>query len=434
MNSDTGRWPGWSWYQAEAGDCDWPTLKGRQRCRVAVIGAGLAGVATAIGLIERGMRDVVVLDADEPGAGASGRNGGFVFAGYSLGNDALIRQVGEESAARLHGYTRESVALIRRRIDRYGIACQVNDAGVMLADWFGEPEAMQAQAERMFHQLGFKLEWVPSDELSAWVDSPRYGGGLFEPGSFHLHPLRHMRELTRVIVESGGRVLGRSGVRSIRRKPNDWQLDTAQGRLDAEEVVLATGGYDRRLARTIQRALQPVATYIAVTEPLGDAGLKRRLPRPVAVYDSRFAFDYYRPLPDTRLLWGGRISMAARSPAAIRRLMRRDLARVFPELAEVGLDYAWGGWMSYARHEMPLLGRTDDGLWYALAFGGHGMATTTLAGEVLAEALCGEGDRLAEFRRWRPVWAGGLLGRVVGQGIYWKAQWQDRLRDRNRRV
>ncbi|WP_376696509.1 NAD(P)/FAD-dependent oxidoreductase [Wenzhouxiangella sp. EGI_FJ10305] len=433
MNSGADQWPGESWYQSEAGARNWAALEGAQRCRVAVVGGGLAGIATAVGLVERGMPDVVVLEAGEPGAGASGRNGGFVFAGYSLGNDDLIDQVGEDVAARLHGHTRASVALIRRRIEQYRIDCQVNDAGVVLADWFDEPETLQATAERMRARLGFELEWIPAAEMGGWVASSRYGGGLFEPGSFHFHPLRHIRGLSAVIESGGGRVFGNSGVRSIRRNGSGWRLETEQGRLDAEQVLLATGGYDRRLVPSVQRALQPVATYIAVTEPLGER-LRDYLPRPVAVYDTRFAFDYYRPLPDTRLLWGGRISMAGRSPAAIRRLMRRDLARVFPGLSDVRLDYAWGGWMSYARHEMPLLGRTGDGVWHALAFGGHGMATTTLAGEVLAEALCGDGQRLAEFERWRPVWAGGLLGRAVGQGIYWRAQLRDFWRDRRRHL
>lgn len=433
MNAGADRWPGESWYRAEAGDSSWRVLEGNQRCGVAVVGGGLAGISTALGLVERGMTDVAVLDAGAPGAGASGRNGGFVFAGYSLGNDALLDQLGDEVAARLHGYTRDAVALIRRRIDRHGIDCQLDDAGVVLADWFDQPETLRATVERMKRRLGFDLDWIPKERMPDWVNSPRYGGGLFEPGSFHFHPLRHIRGLSRVVEAAGGRVFGQSAVEGIRRRGPRWRLRTRQGRLDADQVVLATGGYDRRLLPSVQRALQPVATYIAVTEPLGER-LAACLPRPVAVYDTRFAFDYYRPLPDSRLLWGGRISMASRSPASIRRLMRRDLARVFPGLSGVRLDYAWGGWMSYARHQMPLLGRSREGIWYALAFGGHGMATTTLAGEVMAEALSGDGRRLAEFEPWQPVWAGGLLGRAVGQGIYWKAQLIDRWRDRGRRV
>lgn len=432
MSNTAQRWPGQSWYEAEAGAESRPAVQGRLTCRIAVIGAGLAGVGTALSLIERGCRDVLVVDAGGPGAGASGRNGGFVFAGYSLDNEVLIKQLGACTAATMHGQTRQAVALIRQRIMHYGIDCQLNEAGVLLADWFDQPEALQRHAQRMRTELGFALDWLSPQQREQWVRSPRYGGALYEPGSFHFHPLRHIRGLADVIERSGGQVFGQSPVRRIQRCGSGWRLVCPAGEILAQSVVLATGGYDRRLHRRVQRALQPVATYIAVTEPLGEERLTACLPRPAAVYDTRFAFDYYRPLPDSRLLWGGRISMAGRSPAAIRRLMRRDLRRVFPQLAEVRLDYAWGGWMSYARGQMPLLGQAPDGLWYGLAFGGHGMATTTLAGEVLAEALLGERSRLDMFHHWSPRWAGGVAGRLVGQGIYWHAQLKDWLKDRRK--
>ncbi len=428
MNNTADRWPGRTWYQATSNPLEPDQRVRRKRYQVAVIGAGLAGMSTALGLVERGMPDVCVLDADEPGAGASGRNGGFVFAGYSLDNDALLAQLGGTAARTLHGWTREAVTLIRSRIDRYGIDCQVNDAGVLLADWFGEDARLTGIAKRMRDDLGFRLDPVDRQSMGGYVNSRRYGAGLHEPGSFHFHPLQHIRGLARVIEQGGGAVLSDSPVRSIVRRTGKWHLECEQGEIIADEVVLATGGYDRRLYPAVQRALQPVATYIAVTEPLGGM-LDELMPAPVAVYDTRFAFDYYRPLPDGRLLWGGRISMAARSPGVIRRLMSKDIRRVFPALAGIRFEYAWGGWMSYARHQMPLLGRHVDGLWHALAFGGHGMATTTLAGEVMAEALTGNQERLEAFSRWPPVWAGGLIGRAWGQGFYWFCQARDGVRE-----
>lgn len=427
MNSVANRWPGHTWYQATSTRPQFPRVSGRRRCRVAVVGGGLAGISVALGLIERGERDVLVIEAAEPGAGASGRNGGFVFAGYSLDNDSLVDQLGQTAARTLHGWTREAVSLVRNRIDRYAIDCQVNDAGVLLADWFGDDASLQAFAERMRDRLGFRLDPVDRKAMPDYVRSRRYGAGLHEPGSFHFHPLQHIRGLADVIREAGGDVLAESPVSLIEPRSGGWRLVCEGGEVEATEVVLATGGYDRRLCRSVQRALQPVATYIAVTEPL-DGWIEDIMPVPVAVYDTRFAFDYYRPLPDSRLLWGGRISMAARSPAAIRRLMARDLGRVFPQLAGVRFDHAWGGWMSYARHQMPILGRNPEGLWYALAFGGHGMATTTLAGEVMAEAIAGNDLRLQEFARWPPVWAGGALGRLSIQCYYWLCQARDRLR------
>ena len=429
MNSGGNRWPGDTWYETTSIRPQFQSLSGKRRCRLAVVGGGLTGIAVALGLIERGQNDVLVVDAAEPGAGASGRNGGFVFAGYSLDNDSLVDQLGSTAARTLHGWTREAVALIRKRIDHYDIDCQVNDAGVLLADWFGNEAVLQAFSERMQDRLDFRLDPVGQKQMQEYVRSSRYGAGLHEPGSFHFHPLRHIRGLAEVIRDAGGDVLAESPVRSIEHRSGRWRVVSDRGEVDAAEVVLATGGYDRRLCRSVQRALQPVATYIAVTEPLGD-WIEELMPTPVAVYDTRFAFDYYRPLPDSRLLWGGRISMAARSPSAIRRLMARDLRRVFPQLAGIRFDHAWGGWMSYARHQMPVLGRTPEGLWYALAFGGHGMATTTLAGDIMAEALTGNDLRLQAFKRWPPVWAGGGIGRLSIQCYYWLCQVRDWWRGR----
>ena len=431
MSPTDRAWPGQSWYQSEAGAApvDSGEVTGRKRYRIAIVGGGLAGVSTAVSLVERGVNDVCIVEADEPGAGASGRNGGFVFAGYSLANDALLEQVGRAQAERLHGWTRAAVRRVRERIDRYRIDCQVNDAGVVLADWFGDDETLRDFARRMRSELGFELDFLTRESLSGQVFSARYGCGLHEPGSFHFNPLRHIRGLTQHLRAHGVAVHGRSPVRSVTRTRSGWRLQLPHGEVNAEQLALCTGGYDRRLWPPLNRALQPIATYIAATEPLGER-IRELLPRPVAVYDTRFAFDYFRALPDTRLLWGGRISTARRSPDAIRRLMRRDLQRVFPQIAGVAFEHAWGGWMSYARHEMPLLGRTEQGVWYGLAFGGHGMATTTLAGDILAEALTGDPERLKAFERWAPCWAGGWLGRVAVQARYWRLQAGDAWRAR----
>jgi gamma-glutamylputrescine oxidase len=161
-----------------------------------------------------------------------------------------------------------------------------------------------------------------------------------------------------------------------------------------------------------------------VTEPLGRR-MSEVLTTSSAVYDTRFAFDYYRPLVDGRLLWGGRISVLDRSPEAVKRLLYRDLLKVFPQLDGIGIDYAWSGLMSYARHQMPQIGRIDEGLWLAQAFGGHGVAPTTFAGEVLAAAIA-EGDaRWREFADYGVVSALKPAGFVGAQLSYWWAEFKD---------
>ena len=415
-----------TWYQHDLGEAaEVDGLSGSTRAGTVVVGAGLAGLSTALGLVERGEHDILVMDRGGPAEGASGRNGGFVFGGFSLDNLELARQRGAEQAALMHGWTRSAVDLVRRRCETLDVP--VSDGGVLLADWFGKPERLQRFRDQMRDLLDFRLDRVDHDEMPRYVASDRYGAGLMEPGSFHFNPLAYARAIAARLRESGASVVSNAPVLSMRPERGGWRLETPAAEIRADRIVLATGGYDRRLWPRAQRAIQPIGTYVMVTEPLGNR-LSELIPGGVAVYDTRFAFDYYRPLYDGRLLWGGRISVADRDPASIRKLLYRDMLRVFPSLDGVQIDFAWGGWMSYARHQMPILGELAPGLWSALAFGGHGMAPTTLAGEVLAEAMTGDWTRLAEFETWGPTWAGGPFGRAAIQGVYWWKQFNDVLR------
>ena len=361
-------------------------LAGKTDAQVCIVGGGLAGLNTALGLVERGVRDVVVLDAERVGFGASGRNGGFVFGGYSLDNADLLSRLGHDRARYLYRLTVDAVELIRARIARYGIDCEIVDRGVVLANWFDDPSRLDAIRKLMKRDFGVDWEPVAKDVLRAQLKTSRYHGGLFEPNAFHFHPLKYVLGVANAAEQGGARVHEQSPVRAIERVGAGYVVRTPHGSVWAKDVVFAGGGYARGVAPRIERAILPIATYVIATEPLG-ARLADAIDAPYAVYDTRFAFDYYRPLQDTRILWGGRISVLDRGPEAIVRLLKRDLARVYPQLADVKIEHAWGGLMSYARHKMPQIGRDAEGVWHAIAFGGHGMAPTTVAGEVLADAL-----------------------------------------------
>ncbi|MEI7038100.1 FAD-binding oxidoreductase [Fulvimonas yonginensis] len=404
-------------------------LQGRAETRVAVIGGGFAGLNTALGLAERGMRDLVLLEREQVGFGASGRNGGFVFAGYSLGEQALLDQLGETRARALFRRTIEGVHLIRRRIAGYAIACDAVDEGVVWANWFRDPSVLRARQQLLAERYGVSWEWLPEPELRERIHSARYHDGLFERDALHLHPLNYAIGLARAAAEQGVRIHEHSGVRRLRREGARWRVETAEGEVLADQVVLACGGYLAGLERRIDRAILPIATYVMVTEPLGER-LAACLSTRAAVYDTRFAFDYYRPLPDTRLLWGGRISVLDRSPRGVQRLLRRDLLRVFPQLGEVRIDYAWSGLMSYARHQMPQVGGRGDGLWWAQAFGGHGLSSTCAAGELLAAAIAEGDDAWREFADYGLASTHRPLGFLAAQASYWRAELQDWLKTR----
>ncbi len=410
-----------------------PALAGHESTKVCIIGGGFAGLNTALGLAQRGLRDVVLLEAKQLAFGASGRNGGFVFGGYSPGELPLLRDLGPARARALYQGTQDAVNLIRSRIGQYGIDCDHTDAGVLWANWFRDQSLLRERQKLLAENFSSQWQFVAQEELRDLIRSERYFDGLFERNALHFHPLKYALGIAGLAAQSGVRLHENSPAIALERIGAGWRVRTPEGVIEAEQVVLACGGYLARLRRDVDAGVLPIATYVMVTEPLG-VRMGEILRTQAAIYDTRFAFDYYRPLPDTRLLWGGRISVRDRSPAAVKRLLYRDLMKVFPQLDGVRIESAWSGLMSYSRHQMPQIGRIDTGLWLAQAFGGHGVAPTTFAGEVLASAIA-EGDtRWQEFADYPLVSALKPMGFVGAQFSYWwlqaKDEWKDWLEKR----
>lgn len=414
-----------NYYHASAtGVRDYPELTGSHETGVCVIGAGFAGLNTALGLAERGQRDVIVLDAERLAFGASGRNGGFVFGGFSRGESQLLHDLGPVRAKALYAGTQSAVDLIRSRIDRHAIDCQHTDAGVIWANWFKDQRLLRQRQALLADHFDTRWTWLEQARLCEQVRSRQYHDGLFEANALHFNPLDYAHGLARVATGQGVSLFERSPAIALVRDGAGWRVRTPHGEVRAGQVVLSCGGYLAGLRREVDAGVLPIATYVMVTEPLG-ARMTDILRTRAAVYDTRFAFDYYRPLPDSRLLWGGRISVLDRSPEAVRRLLQRDLLKVFPQLDGVRIDYAWSGLMSYARHEMPQIGRIDDGLWLAQAFGGHGVAPTTFAGEILAAAIAENDPRWREFTDYGLVSALKPAGYLGAQLSYWWLEARD---------
>lgn len=438
-----------SYYRATAPGDSFPALAGSQWARICVIGAGFAGLATAVSLMEHGERDVVLLEAEQVGHGASGRNGGFVFGGYSLDEQALLATVGAEQGKRLYQLTLGAVEQIRRRIARYGIECDATHGGIYLANWFDDPGILDERQRFMAEQLGVEWQRVAPAEFAERARSERYFGALYEANAFHFHPLKYAQGLARALHAGGVRVHEQSRVMAIEARPlasrapcaaargasdaagaagaGRWRVATSAGEVLCDDVVVCCGGYIERLYPALAGAILPIATYVMVTEPLGER-LPQALATDAAIYDTRFAFDYYRPLPDSRLLWGGRISVRSRSPEEVARLLYGDMLKVYPQLAGVKVDYAWSGLMSYGRHKMPQLGKLPNGVWYGMGFGGHGVGPTSLAGDVLSAALLGELSKVEQFGCWGLPATGGPAGLLAAQLTYWYYELRDWMR------
>lgn len=411
---------------------DFGPAVGQQEAETVIVGGGLAGLNTAISLTERKYIDICLLEAQQLGFGASGRNGGFVFAGYSLDEDALLKKLGRVPARALYQRSVDAVDSIRQRIGRYGIDCELVDAGVIWANWFRNPRILEKRQRLLRDHFGSEWQWLPQSELRRKLATERYTDALFEPNAMHINPLKYLLGLARAASGQGARIFEHSPVMGIRRDGGRWQVQTPQATLRCRSLVLACGGYLSGLVPEIDRSILPIATYAMATEPLGKHAAELIDTR-AAIYDTRFAFDYYRVLPDTRLLWGGRISIRDRSPQDVAKLLRRDLARVYPQLANVEVAEAWSGLMSYARHQMPQIGTRGDSLYWAQAFGGHGLAPTTVAGAVLAQALTGDSSGLQDFapfglvESFRPA---GLLAAQVNYTCLQALDWSRSVLER----
>ncbi|PMS22103.1 FAD-dependent oxidoreductase [Trinickia dabaoshanensis] len=407
-----------SFYEATVERPERPALHGaREQAEVCIVGGGFAGLATALGLVERGTRDVVVLEAQRVGFGASGRNGGFVFGGYSLECADLLRLLGEKDARALYRLTLDAVELIGARIARHAIDCDVVNAGIVLADWFGRPQSLEAQRQLMQRSFGVEWEPVSKSALRDRLKTDRYHGGLLERHGFHFHPLKYALGIAKTLTDAAVRIYEHSAAVKVEREHDGYLVSTTNGSIRARHVVMAVGGYGLGLYPQVERAVLPIATYVVTTQPLG-ARLTDAIDCASAVYDTRFAFDYYRALPDTRILWGGRISIFERDPRTIAKLLMRDLLRVYPQLEGIEIEHAWGGLMSYARHKMPQIGRCNDGIWHAVGFGGHGVAPTTAAGEVLAAAIAEGRPIPAAFARFGLEPTHGILGLAAAELTY----------------
>ena len=394
-----------------------------------IIGGGYAGLMTALGLIERGHTDIAIIEQHQVGWGASGRNGGFVFGGYSLGPRALIKQVGEDAAKSLYQLTTAAVELIRKRVADYQIQCDLVDKGVIWANWFKDQSVLHSERDLMHKKMGVQWQYLPPDEMAELVRSERYHGGLFERNAMHFHPLNYALGIAEEITARGGKIFQNCQVTKLDYQQPVKKVVTTSGQIECKNLVIAGGGYLGKACPPVARSVLPIATYVMTTEPLGER-LSDFINTRAAIYDTRFAFDYYRPLNDSRILWGGRISANTKTPKNLHAQLRKDLARVFPALSDIGIDYVWDGWMSYSRHQMAQIGALAPGVWYGSGFGGHGVGPTTAAGEILASAITSNDQTWRRFDSWGLPWNGGIFGPMAAQASYWRYQAQDWLKER----
>jgi len=408
-----------SYYAATAADLgERPALAGDVRADVCVIGGGFTGLSAALHLAERGY-DVVLLEAERLGWGASGRNGGQMNSGQRVGQETLEALVGLEEARRLWDLAEEAKATVRERVARHAIACDFKAGNLLCAYKPGEAEGLARAAERLREVYGYdQCRAVSKAEMAEMLGTARYHGGRLDMGAGHLHPLNYALGLARAAEAAGARLHEASRatrVENASEASSKTVVATAAGRVTADCVVLACNGYLEKLEPRIAGRIMPINNYVLATAPLGEAGARALIRDDVCVTDTKFVVDYYRLTADTRLLFGGGETYSRRFPADIKGFVRRYMLRVYPQLAETPIDYAWGGTLAITMNRLPAFGRLAPNTFYAQGYSGQGVALASLAGKLIAEAVAGTAERFDVMARLpQRDFPGGTLLRWPG--------------------
>jgi gamma-glutamylputrescine oxidase len=406
-----------------------PALNGDCTFEVCIVGAGLAGLSTALELARRGRR-VCVLEARHIAWGASGRNGGFVSPGYSSSFAHIARRVGDDAARALHRLSIEGADAVAGNLASLGIRVAQRTAGILAVARHEATASLQAQRDWLERAFDYRLEFRSREQVQAVLSSARYFQGLYNPHGFHMQPLNYARALAQEIERLGGAVFEATRATALDAQHAVRIVSTAGGQVRCQHIVIACGGYSDALVPELKSSFLPIATYVMLT--IADRALiERAIRTSAAIGDHRRAGDYYRLVEGgERILWGGRITTRTSEPNRLARLLHRTMVSTYPQLQPLRVDLAWSGLMAYARHLMPQIGCLREGLWYCTAFGGHGLNTTAIGGRVLAEAIAGESDRYRQFEPFGLRWNGGIAGRMAVQASYWSLQALDWLHER----
>lgn len=386
-----------------------PQLRGAISADVVVVGGGFTGLSAALHAAEAGL-SVVLLESQRIGWGASGRSGGQMIPGMRWGAAELAQRFGDDRTRELVGLANLAGDLVKGRIARHGIACDLRQGHFHAAAKPAHLEAMKRELDCLERLLGYEGgRIVSAGDVPQFVASTGYHGGYFDANGGHLHPLNYALGLAQAARDAGVRIFEDSAVIAMDHA-GPVIATTALGKVMAVHGVLACDAFMGALDPGLGKMTMPVANYNVATAPLGADRARALIPSGAAVSDSKFVLNYYRLSADGRLIFGGGEKYSPRPPADIEAFVRPYLERVFPQLQGVPIDYGWGGMVGVTLNRLPHFGRIGNS-FFAHGWSGHGVLLTTLAGQLIAEAMQGTAARFDLFASLpvQPFPGGALL-------------------------
>jgi len=403
-----------------------PKLDGQHTADICIIGAGFTGISAALELSEKGYA-VIVLEGDRIGFGASGRNGGQIVNGYSRDLETIARRYGQEKADRLGEMSLEGGRIIRERVAKYGIECDLVDGGFFAAFTDKQVKEMaDVRANWMKHGHD-GLEMVSKSEVAKYAKTDRYVGGMIDRHGGHIHPLDLVLGEAAAAESLGAKIFENSKVVHLDTGPQPF-VCTEGGIVRAKHILVCGNAYMAGIAPKVTEKMMPVSSQVMATEPLDAKLIEELLPSNYCVEDANYVLDYYRRTADNRLLYGGGIGYGGQDPKNLTGVIRPNMLKTFPQLKDVKIDYAWSGNFALTLTRIPHMGKLSDTVYFSHGDSGHGVTTTHLLGKILGEAVHGQ---MSRFDVWSSLQAypfpGGRMFRVPFTAL---GAWYYGLRDR----
>lgn len=381
-----------SYYKSTANfSIDAGALTSDQAAEVCIIGGGFTGVNTALELAERGV-DVVLLEAHEIGWGGSGRNGGQMICGIGHDPELIRKQLSDNEFAMLYEMGLEAVQVLTERIKKYDIQCGFNRGYCTVAYDQKRLDALK-ELQGFLQQQNYpsELNLLQGSELDQVVRSDRYVGGLYDQGSGYLHPLNLVLGEARAAQEFGARIYQNSPVQKV-EKGSKIVVHTAGGKITANKLVYACNAYLDGLDKQLKKHFVTTNAFSVATSPLSEEQVQAFMPARAAICDNRPVIDYYRLSEDNRLLFGGATHYVEYLPGDLEKHLRKNLRKVFPQLADIKVDYSWSGRMALGTNLFPQVGQMSDhdNIYFAQAYAGFGVGPSHLVAKSLAAEISGE--------------------------------------------